>query len=198
MADEELQLDVNQPKGSKMTIILLIVLIVLVLVMGAVGAWYFLSKGDTSGAEAGSENAAKVVKEPLHYLTLVPEFVVNFGPDSKVRYLQIDIQVSSRDEKALATMQTYMPVIRNDVLVLLSGQSFDDLKSSEGKTALQAKILNTLNSILNSVANEKNQGEKKDVPAVTENKDAGEDKATENSVVEGPIENIYFTSFIMQ
>lgn len=199
MAEEELQLDVTQAKGSKMTNILLIVLIVLVLVMGGVGAWFFLAKDDKSGAD--TEHATKVEKAPLHYLTLTPEFVVNFGPGSKVRYLQIDLQVASRDEHALATMTTYMPVIRNDILVLLSGQSFDDLKSIEGKNMLQKKILNTLNSILSSVTSEENHGEKKDEPALTVNAADGTHNTgdnTEHSVNEGPVENVYFTSFIMQ
>lgn len=194
MADEELELDVSQAKGNKMTNILLIVLILLVLAMGGAGAWYFFLRGDTS---AKNDEVAAVEKAPLHYLNLVPEFVVNFGPGSKVRYLQVDLQVATRDEHALAAMTTNMPVIRNDILLLLSGQSYEVLKTRAGKEALQKQILDKLNTIITSVEADEQHAEE----APAEQKDTTDEKTTGNTetdVVAGPIENVYFTSFIMQ
>lgn len=190
--DEELELDVNQPKGNKMTTILLIVLIVLVLIVGGIGAWLFLSS-DSSGdasSEADSEIKEEKVLGPLTYLTLVPEFVVNFGPGSKVRYLQVDLQISTRDEKALQTVSTYRPVIRNDILVLLSGLTFDELKVRDGKEALQKQILDTINRVVSSVGQSAAHAKTED--------STGEAEAVKQEQVKGPIENVFFTSFIMQ
>ena len=195
MADEELELDVTQAKGNKMTNILLISLIVLVLIIGGVGGWLLLSKGDKAG-ESSSATGEKEKKnlKPLKYLTLVPEFVINFGPGSKVRYLQIDLQVASRDESALSTMNVYMPVIRNDILVLLSGQTFEDLKSRAGKEALQKKILNKLNLVITKATSEEQNKEESNADVSEEITET----AQEEQVIKGPIENVYFTSFIMQ
>lgn len=196
MAEEELELDVNIPKSNKLTTILLIVLIVLVLIFGGVGAWLFLGKdtgsdsaSSTSSKTGGNEKAEKLL-QPLHYLTLVPEFVVNFGPGSKVRYLQVDLQVATRDKAALAIVNTYRPVLRNDILVLLSGLTFDELKIRGGKENLQKKLLNTINQV---VTNAKHSDQKKEKNAT--NSEQGD---TPDKQVEGPIENVYFTSFIMQ
>lgn len=197
MADEELELDVTQPKSNKMTTILLIVLIVLVLIMGGVGAWLFLGKdsndSDSDGKSTDAKDQTEKVLEPLHYLSLVPEFVVNFGPGSKVRYLQIDLQVSTREEKSLNTINTYRPVLRNDILVLLSGLSFEELRYRAGKEALQVKLLNTINNIVTDAMHgekkKEGHGSKDDVAV-------NEKQKTEHA--EGPIENVYFTSFIMQ
>lgn len=191
--DEELELDVSQPKSNKMTTILLIVLIVLVLILGGVGAWLYLSKGNGSAsndgeASSGDGNTENALK-PVHYLSMVPEFVVNFGSGSKVHYLQVDLQVSTRNEAALAVINTYRPVLRNDILVLLSGQTYDELRERSGKEALQKKILNTVNKVVTeAIHTEKNK----------ENKKAGDEQQTEIGDVKGPIENVYFTSFIMQ
>ena len=196
--EEELELDVNQPKSNKMTTILLIVLIVLVLIVGGVGAWLYFSKDSGSESGAGDEASSgggdteKVLK-PLHYLSMVPEFVVNFGPGSKVRYLQVDLQVSTRNEAALAVINTYRPVLRNDILVLLSGQTFDQLRERSGKETLQKNILETINRVVaEAIHSEKNKDSKdeKSENAVAENQQA--------EAVKGPIENVYFTSFIMQ
>lgn len=186
MAEEELQLDVNESKGNKMTTILLIVLIALVLIIGGAGAWYFLLKDD-SGSLASDEKVEKVLG-PLQYFTMTPEFVVNFGPGSKVRYLQIDLQIATRDETALKTVETYRPVLRNDILVILSGQSFDDLKSRSGKEALQQKLLNIINKVVVTASDSAADGERSDT----------KDDSEEKEKIKGPIENVYFTSFIMQ
>ena len=155
--EEELELDVNQPKGSKTTTILIAIIAVLVLVMGGVGAWLFLGSDD--GDSSDSANKEEKVLKPLKYLTLVPEFVVNFGPGSKVRYLQVDLQIATRDEAALQTISTYRPVLRNDILIILSGVSFEDLKERSGKEALQMKLLNTINKVVVSAGHAAPAGE---------------------------------------
>lgn len=188
--EEELELDVNNSK--KKSPILLIIIILVVLNLAGLGAWWFLSKGDSTSSDSAEKEES--VKAPLKYLTLVPEFIVNFGPGSKVRYLQVDLQIATRDEKALATVGTYRPVIRNDILVVLSGVSFDELKSRSGKEALQKKLLDTVNKVVVSVEHAAPHGEEKE-----EGHNASAEKdGTEDGHVAGPIENIYFTSFIMQ
>lgn len=193
MADEELELDVTQAKSSKLTVILLVVLIILVLVIGGIGAWFFLSKDGDGGESAETKDGAHAKElEPLLYQTMVPEFVVNFGPGSKVRYLQIDLQIATRSEKALAAVNTYRPVLRNDILVLLSGQTFEELSERSGKEALQKKLLNVINKIV--VDAMKGHKKKEGADSHEEAKSADSEKAD----VKGPIENVYFLSFIMQ
>ncbi|MCK4866104.1 MAG: flagellar basal body-associated FliL family protein [Gammaproteobacteria bacterium] len=191
MAEEELELDVNQAKGSKTTTILIVIIAVLVLVMGGVGAWLFL--GSDEEDSSGSAKKEEKVLGPLKYLTLVPEFIVNFGPGSKVRYLQVDLQIATRDEAALETISTYRPVIRNDILIILSSVKFEDLKERSGKEVLQKKLLNTINKVVVSAGHAAPAGENK--AAATH---ATNDHGADIQVVQGPIENVYFTSFIMQ
>ena len=186
MADEELELDVNEKKGGKKTVIMVIVGILLLNGLG-VGAWMILSDGDSKSSDSAEKDGP--VLAPLHYLTMVPEFIVNFGPGSKVRYLQVDLQVATRDEAALETINTYRPVIRNDVLVLLSSVKFDDLKDRAGKEALQKKLLNAINKVVISASHI--------APVDGEEKNADAEEKI-NSDVKDPIENVYFTSFIMQ
>lgn len=193
MADEtedesELELDVEEtPKSNKKLIIAIIA--VVLLLNGGAASWFFLS-GSGDGTEGSASSTAVEEKEdtsklPLHYLTLVPEFVVNFGPGSRVRYLQLDIQIATRDESSLITLSNYNPVIRNDILVLLSGVSFDDLSQEKGKILLQKQILNTINKVLNDAINGESATKKSP-------------SASELEMIAGPIENIYFISFIMQ
>lgn len=127
-----------------------------------------------------------MVLEPLTYLTLVPEFIVNFGPGSKVRYLQVDLQIATRQEASLDTVNTYRPVTRNDILIVLSGVSYEDLKDRAGKEALQKRLLNTINKVVVAAGH----------AAPADKKNDGHGNVDEH--IKGPIENVYFTSFIMQ
>ena len=188
MADEELELDVNEKKGGKKTVIMVIVGILLLNGIG-VGVWFFLSSGDSKPSTSVTAEKNESELAPLHYLTMVPEFIVNFGPNSRVRYLQVDLQVATRDEAALSTVNTYRPVIRNDILVLLSSVKFDDLKDRAGKEVLQKKLLNAINKVVVSAIHAKQvDGDEKDANS----------EAPANDDAKGPIENVYFTSFIMQ
>lgn len=196
MAEEELELDVNQKKGSKMMMILVIVLIVLVLVVGGVGAWLFLGKDDASSSH--STEKAEPVLGPLKYLTMVPEFIVNFGPQSKVRYLQVDLQIATRDEAALKIVNTYRPVIRNDILVVLSSVKYDDLKDRQGKEALQKKLLNTINKVVVAASHDSSHKKAEHGSAKKHGDGHGNDSGSEDEKIDGPIENVYFISFIMQ
>jgi flagellar FliL protein len=187
MAEEELELDVNESKGGSKKMIIIIVAILLLNGIG-IGTWLFLSGGDNDKSTSDADKK-EVELAPIKYLTLVPEFIVNFGPDSKVRYLQVDLQISTRDEAALATVETYRPVIRNDILVLLSGAKFEDLQDRAGKEALQKELLATINKVVASATH---------VTPEHEETNKEQDKGHSNEEIKGPIENVYFTSFIMQ
>lgn len=191
MADEEeLELDVNQAKSSKKTLII-IVAAVLILNLAGIGAWLVLGGGDDKAKDkvATQDDKKEADLGTLKYLTMVPEFVVNFGPGSKVRYLMVDLQIATRDDAALSTVGTYRPVLRNDILVDLSSVRFDDLKHREGKEALQKKLLNTINRVVNSATH---------VAVEDDENNAADNEQAKDEDAKGPITNVYFTSFIMQ
>lgn len=173
MAENEQDLDLDVKSGNKLNTILLVVLIVLVLaVAGAGAAWYLMSGDDDTAAAEGAEGeTAEVVEaqpKPAHYFKLEPEFVVNFEDPDKARYLQLEIQLMARDPVIFEQVKTHMPVIRSELLILFSEQTFEKLSTREGKERLREETLKTINEIL--------QPGKDDVG----------------------IEQVYFTSLIMQ
>lgn len=187
MAKDELELDIGQPekKGSKAILILVVVLIVLVLALGGVAAWLFLSKSSkpgTSSEVTPEEPAAAAEIKPAIYMKLDPEFVVNFATDSKVKYLQVELQVMARNQDVLDVVKTHMPVIRNNILLLLSGQSYADLKTREGKQKLSQEILDSINATVKAET----------TPAEPEA------EKTETPAEPLRVEAVYFTSLIMQ
>lgn len=120
-----------QPAGKKKKSKLLLVLLVL-LVLGAAGggaAWWLLGR---SAHEA--EPKAAVVKPPVFH-NLDP-FTVNLAEENGDHYLQVSIVFQVADEKAVDQVKTYLPVIRNRILLLLSSRRPSELSTPDGKQKL--------------------------------------------------------------
>lgn len=144
---EDLNLSIEEPKSSNKKMIIIAVLAV-VLIGGGLSAYFLMSSGGGSAGEA--ENAEPVV-EPLaepQYFAFGKPFVVNFQGEGKPRFAQIEISIMARDSEALSAIETHMPLLRNDLLLLFSGQTHEQLSSMDGKEELRAKALNIINDNL--------------------------------------------------
>ena len=86
------------------------------------------------GAEGG---AAK----PSVYYAIDPPLVVNFEDGSAVRFLQITMEIMAHDEKAIESVQKNIPLIRNNLLLLMSNRNYQSMMSREGKEKLRQEAL---------------------------------------------------------
>ena len=59
-----------------------------------------------------------------------------------------------RGDDAREAVRTHMPQLKNDVLMLVSQQSADELKTPEGRKALQQKALQTVQATLTELVGE--------------------------------------------
>ncbi|MDD2060767.1 flagellar basal body-associated protein FliL [Pseudomonas sp. JQ170] len=123
---------------GKLKLILLLVLALLLAVGLSVGAtWFFLNKAQSEPqadpAQAGNLKPAAI------YEPLTPAFVVNFNQNGRQRYMQVSITLQGRDQAALDALKVHMPVIRNNLVMLFSGQGFDTLASPVGQEMLRQK-----------------------------------------------------------
>jgi len=75
------------------------------------------------------------------YYAIDPPLVVNFEDGSVVRFLQITMEVMAHDQKAIDSVQKNIPVIRNNLLLLMSNRNYQTLMSREGKDKLRAEAL---------------------------------------------------------
>jgi flagellar protein FliL len=167
MATEADQVDDNEgeaapPKGGKKGLVIMLATLLL-LGGGGAGAWFkFGGKKDADKKEA-------VVKLPPRYINLDPPFVVNFESESMVRFLQVTVDVMTRDPAVELLVKDNDPRVRNDLLLILGNQSYESVSTLEGKEALRQRCLESVRVIV---------------------KEMGGD-ATK-------VEALYFTAFVMQ
>ena len=156
------------PAAGKRRIPWLIIGIGAAVLIIALGAALFLMRGHSAASHSKTAEAHKPLSPPL-YLALDPPFVVNFQADQLVRFLQVSVQVMSRDPKTLDLLKANDPVLRNDLLILLANQKYAVISTPAGKEQLRADALTAI---------------RKDLVQ------AGGDPKL--------VEAVYFTSFVMQ
>ena len=64
--------------------------------------------------------------------------MVNFGGEGSARYLQVTVEAMSRDPAMLESLKNNEPAVRNDLVMLFSGQDNATLLSVEGKEKLRS------------------------------------------------------------
>jgi len=139
---EENQDEAEAPKGKS---ILPLVGIVVIAIAASVGATMFFLGGSEE-----TEEVADVVEEKAKaiYHNLRPPFIVNFLDGNKPRYLQVDVTLMARDEQVVENVLDHTPLIRAQLIDLLTDQSFSDLQSHSGKLLLRELVAESINSTL--------------------------------------------------
>lgn len=183
--EDDLDLDVDgagapAPKSkSRMLIISLVVVLLLGISTAATLMLSgMLSDDGVAAADQEEDSAAnvdrkasdskKASKAPLNYVPLDPPFVVNFGGDSDIRFLQVTVEVGTRDPAVVERVKEHRPAIRNSLVLLFSSQDPHALNAREGKEKLRDETLAEVQKVLRQETG---------VPGV---------------------ESVFFTSFVMQ
>jgi flagellar FliL protein len=156
------------PKRSGLKIALIIIIPLLLISSTVAGLYVGGVFGGGAGADEEHGEEEKDVLAPAMYIPLDPAFVVNFAESNRARFLQVTVEVMTRNPQVEEHIRTHMPVIRNNLVLLLSSQTYEGVSTLEGKEALREEALTVIQKILEE-----------------ETGDPG-------------IEAVYFTSFVMQ
>jgi len=160
-----------KPNGKRKLLFIIVGSVAAVLLAAAVGAAWWLTASGHKGAAApaAAEKAAPPPAGPPLFLALDPPFVVNFDGEQAVRFLQITVQLMSRDQATIDMLKANDPIVRNDLLLLFGNQKYAQLATREGKEALREQALADVRKVLTGAGGHPER-----------------------------VEAVYFTSFVMQ
>lgn len=97
---------------------------------------------------ARHEKEAKPASGPALYFALDPPLIVNFEQNGVVRFLQVTIEVLARDPEVIAAVQQNAPLIRNNLMLMMSNLDYAEIMTREGKEKLRTAALAEVKSIL--------------------------------------------------
>jgi flagellar FliL protein len=148
-AEQDLKLDpdnAEEKSGGKKKLIIIVVAVVLLIVIG-VGATIFLMSGDSDKGEVVDE-----VILPAQYIKMKPRFIVNFNVGTRQRFLQTSIEIMTRSQDVIDTIELHNPMLRNTIIRILSEQDFKNLRTPEGRAALKALLKEQLVAVVKAEA----------------------------------------------
>lgn len=159
--------DGEEKKFPKKLIIIIAVAVLLLAASG--GAAFYFFKGDASQSE--SEKTAhedeNIPKEEL-YFDMSKSLIVDFSKESAVRLIQVSVSFLVEGAETVDALKKHEPMIRNNLLMMISAQGAESLKTHEGKEQLRGAMLREVNEILKKMAGK------------------------------GQVKEVFFTSFVMQ
>jgi len=177
--DLELDVDGGRAPKTKSNFKLIMIITVVVLLLSIAATATLLLTGILSGDQehSAAEQAdhdgktakkRKKAKAPLNYVPMDPPFVVNFNADTDIRFLQITVEVGTRNPDVVELVKEHRPAIRNSLVMLFGNQDPHTLNTREGKEKLRSDTLAEIQKVM-------------------------EDETGDTAV-----ENVFFTSFVMQ
>ncbi|MDP2901689.1 MAG: flagellar basal body-associated FliL family protein [Methylovulum sp.] len=167
MAEHE-QEGKSEGGGGKLSTKKLIIIIaagVLLLAAGG-GGMFFVMKGQVA-APPEAESHKKHINDSLYYEMSKP-FVVDFPTGSSMGLVQIATTFVVEDQETADALRKNEPMLRNNLMLIVSAQTPDDLNTTEGKEKLRKAMLDEVNGILKKLN------------------------------IHGEVTEVLFTSFIMQ
>ena len=155
MAEADDQVEEKAGGGKKKIILLAVVGLVLVglSIGGTLMAMKFLGKEPAAelaeGGEEGTETEpVEEIKAPAIYYPLKPTIIVNFNARGKQRYLQAEVSLLVRDNDVVAAIEEHSMMLQHGLLMLFSGQDYNELQTPEGKELLRQQALAEVQRLL--------------------------------------------------
>jgi flagellar protein FliL len=165
---------IEEKKSSK-KLFVIIAIVVLLLGASAGGYFFFMHKpDDTKQSDGGGKQdkeettKAEEVVEPEVYYDLVDPLIVDFPPGSSAKIIKISVSVLIKGESDVEALKKHEPMIRNNLLMLISSVGADKVKTIEGKKELQAMMLSETGNVM------------------------------EKMTKKNPVKDVFFTEFVMQ
>lgn len=143
MAEEALQVDEDQKKGSN-KLIIIVAAALLGIGIGAIGVYFLVGGEDPAQLEQAAEPE---IVQSIYY-KLEKSFIVSFDSKGKQRYLQVDVTIKGKDQSAMDTIERHEPVIKNNLNQLFGSQEMATLQTYEGRQLLNQQATESVQTFL--------------------------------------------------
>jgi flagellar FliL protein len=128
--------DKNDPPAKRGKVLWISAVALALLACGIAAGWYFTRP---AAAEESAEEQQSRKRSETVFVKLEP-FTVNLADEGGERLAQVAIVLELADKDSEAILARNLPIVRNNLLLLLSSQNTSTLLSIDGKIALAREI----------------------------------------------------------
>jgi flagellar FliL protein len=152
MAEQDTEAEVAPSGGGMIKKIVFALVGITLLAVGVfVGSSFMTSETPDEEEQAEVEPA----KGPAIYQSLHPPLVVNLKDEfGASHFMQITMEVMSRDQDAINALRAHIPAIRNSLILLYGTAEYEAVTTREGKEQLLADGLAEIQRIMTDVYGE--------------------------------------------
>ncbi len=148
MADEANETQEAASGGGMMKKLVLVGAGALLLGVGVFAGMTFLG-GEPPAEETADAEEAEPASGPAIYQSLHPPLVVNFKDSiGESHFMQITMEVMSRDQNIINLVREHTPLIRNSLILLYSGAVYEEITTREGKEKMLADGLAEIQRVI--------------------------------------------------
>ena len=149
MAEENTEAEAKGGKGK----IIVIAVGALVLLAAGIFAGPIVQKmmggGEAEATEAAEETADAPQGKDAIYQGIHPPLLINFTDErGKGRFLQISLELLTREPSVVEAIKTHTPVIRNNLILLYGDIQYADVSTRDGKARMLDMALAEINKVL--------------------------------------------------
>ncbi len=124
------------PKSSKKLLVIIVAGVVVAALAGG-AAWFFTQSKP-------SKPKVEVAVQPI--FVPIEQFTVNLQPqESAEQYLQVAITLQVTEQPQADLLKNNMPIVRDRLLLLLSGKRSVEINTPDGKRQLSNEVLAAIN-----------------------------------------------------
>lgn len=105
------------------------------------------AEGASGEGEEGADDAPEMLEDAIYY-PIKPAIMVSFEGRGRQRLLQAEITLLTRDDEVVAAIEMHMPMIRNALVLLIGGRTYEEVQTAEGKELLRVDCLQELQRLL--------------------------------------------------
>lgn len=101
-------------------------------------------------AKVSSKSMGGQFSDPMGPTMQLDSFIVNLTDDKGARYLKVVMQLEMSKDSLVAEIDEKMPQIRDEIILMLSSKSFDDVATIDGKRTLKHSVVSGINRYLST------------------------------------------------
>jgi len=152
MADEETAVEEQPAKSGGMLKMIIFGGIAVALLAAGIFAgpavMNMISPDEEVEAES-AEDESIAETGPAIYQSLHPPLIINFLDQSgESHYMQITLEVMSRDQEMINALREHTPVIRNALILMFSAASYESAVTRDGKQQLLDDALQEIQTVM--------------------------------------------------
>lgn len=103
---------------------------------------------DTTEESEQAPASGEALPKPAIYYPIKPPITASFSVRGRQRYLQAEITLMMREDDALSAVELHQPMLRNALVMIINGATYEEIQTAEGKELLRQQCLQELRRLL--------------------------------------------------